>query len=248
MDAPLLLTGTLTHQRSGPAAGGFSHATRYLLTDLASPPSRRWGPLWGGEGLGLYGLRSQHLWDGATGFAAIRKGLIGSGERVLLLTQPHLLGYVFNPLSLYLVVEDGPPVERARVRRVVAEVSNRHGGRHRYDLTAKAPLPGRFEASFSKEFYVSPFQPMEGEYRLELTFGGEELRVQVSFQGLGGEGLDARLSLHAEPFTGNALARTALRQPLTPWATTANIYGHAVRLALRGARYRRPSEREQHGG
>jgi DUF1365 family protein len=240
MDAPLLLTGTLSHRRTGPAAHAFSHPARYLLADLAAPPSRRWGPLYGAGGWGIYGLRPAHLWDGRTGLSDIASELAGPGERALVLTQPHLLGYVFNPLSLYLVVESGAPVERARVRRVVAEVSNRHGGRHRYTLTADAPEPGSFRASFAKEFYVSPFQPMEGRYLLDVAWEERSLSVRVAFSGAGGEGLDARLALRAVRFTGAALARSTVRHPLTAWATTAHIYRHAVGLALRGARYRRP--------
>ncbi len=244
MDAPLLLTGTLSHRRTGPAANAFSHRASYLLADLSAPPSRFWGPLYGAGGWGIYGLRPAHLWDGRTGLSDIASGLAGPGESALVLTQPHLLGYVFNPLSLYLVVESGAPVERARVRRVWAEVSNRHGGRHRYLLTADAPEPGRFRASFAKEFYVSPFQPMEGHYLLDVAWEERSLSVRVAFSGAGGEGLDARLTLQAEPLTGAALARSTLRHPLTSWATTVNIYRHAIGLLVRGARYRRPPGEE----
>ena len=92
--------------------------------------------------------------------------------RVLMLAHARVLGHVFNPLTVYWCHR---PDGGAGVRR-------RRGAQH---LRAAALLPaahrrGRAGPSAAKEFYVSPFFPVDGGYRMALPEPGERLAVTIT--------------------------------------------------------------------
>ena len=66
-----------------------------------------------------------------------------------------------------------PPTPDGTLRCVVAEVHNTYGERHAYLL--RTDDRGRAEAA--KEFYVSPFYPVDGGYRMSLPEPGPRLRA-----------------------------------------------------------------------
>ncbi len=85
---------------------------------------------------------------------------------VRLVTTIRFPGGAFNPASFWFVF---PHEEAAGAAAVVAEVNNTFGEKHIYVLgngEAK-PFPTRFTAS--KEFHVSPFNDMKGEYAFRFA-------------------------------------------------------------------------------
>jgi DUF1365 family protein len=131
-------------------------------------------------------------------------GISDSDERVYLFTTPRVLGYVFNPISLFVCLnEAGIPV------RALAEVRNTYGEAHLYPLTFSQDLC----ATSEKEFFVSPFFGVDGRYEFELTSPGERFRLVVRyFQ-------NDELSFVAEwvaagcPFTDFNLLKTWVKNP-----------------------------------
>ncbi len=88
-----------------------------------------------------------------------------------MLANARSLGYVFNPLSLFWCHDpDGELV------CVIAEVRNTYGGRHCYLLHTDDA--GRAETE--KAFYVSPFYPVDGYYRMSVPEPGERLGVTIT--------------------------------------------------------------------
>ena len=81
----------------------------------------------------------------------------GTGGRVLLLCYPRILGFVFNPISVYHCYEAG-----GGLAAVIYEVRNTFGEMHSYVAPVR---PGELsEAGLRQErdklFYVSPFLDM----------------------------------------------------------------------------------------
>ena len=89
-----------------------------------------------------------------------------------MLTNARSLGYVFNPLTLYWC-HDRCGCELVCV---VAEVHNTYKQRHRYLL--RTDDAGRVDTA--KEFYVSPFYPVDGSYRMSLPEPGEQLAITIT--------------------------------------------------------------------
>jgi len=145
---------------------------------------------------------------------------------IRVLTQLRSFGHCFNPVSFYYCLDDAGE----QVESVVAEVTNTPWGeRHAY------VLPGG-TAYVDKSLHVSPFMGMEHRYTVLTDTPGERLAVHIESRR--GEELtfDATLALRRRELTRASAARVAARYPLANVRVLALIYGHALGLALAGAR------------
>ena len=148
------------------------------------------------------------------------------GGRVTMLTAARAFGHVFNPLTVYWCRDAS-----GRVVRVIAEVHNTYGGRHRYLLDPSED----WYAETAKSFYVSPFYPAAGGYRLVLPEPGERLAVTIRFDPPGGApGFVAVLRGERRPLNARGLLGQALRQPSPTLITAARIRWQGLRLYLKG--------------
>ncbi|MGH3375872.1 MAG: DUF1365 domain-containing protein [Actinoallomurus sp.] len=192
----------VTHVRTAPLRGAFTYPMYLWLFDIDHPP-RGFLPR------DHFGGRT--LRQGVTDFLAGRG--VGPVGRVRMLAQPRVLGHVFNPLSLYWCEAPGGT-------HVVAEVHNTYGERHGYLLR---PGQDRLE----KEFFVSPFYPVDGEYRMSLPEPGEGLAVTVTLHRPGDR-----------PFTAAVRGRRAhgraVRRALATLAVPLRIRRQGIGLYLRG--------------
>jgi len=155
-------------------------------------------------------------------------------DRVELVTQPRVLGHVFNPVSFWLCYKDG-------LRVVIAEVSNTFGDRHSYlchrpDHQVICP-EDRLHAS--KIFHVSPFQPVEGGYVFRFDIRADRIGIWIDFTA-GNGGLIATLTGPRKPLTNRAILSACLRRPFGSRRVLALIHWQALRLWWKGAGYRPP--------
>ncbi len=176
--------GETFHGRKGALGNSFRYGVDYLLID----PEAVEGPaLFSRNRANLISLHDRD-YGGAPGegrgAAWVREVLAAQGlppaARILLLTQPRVLGHVFNPVSFWLC-EDAA----GALRCVVAEVSNTFGDRHWY-LCAKpdgSVIERTDTLEAAKIMHVSPFQPIEGGYRFRFDIregsGGRLDRLQL---------------------------------------------------------------------
>jgi uncharacterized protein len=155
--------------------------------------------------------------------------------RIRLLAFPRVLGFAFNPISLwYCEHRDG------KLRAVIAEVNNTFGEKHCYVLaSAGAPLPYGTPIDKEKVFHVSPFFDRVGQYR--FTLGAPEARIRVAIHETreGGPILDATLAGERRALTDAAIFGQVLRMPWMTIKVVAGIHWEALKLWLRGARYHR---------
>jgi uncharacterized protein len=161
------------------------------------------------------------------------------GGSVLLLTNARVLGYVFNPLSVYWC--HGPD---GALRCIVAEVHNTYGERHCYLLEPG----GRGKAEADKAFYVSPFLTVDGRYRMSFSQPDERLSIQMELIQDGRRVFRASLTGRRRPLTVPVLLRMALRYPFMTARVSALIHYHGVKLWLRRVpKVRRPRHTPQGG-
>lgn len=164
-----------------------------------------------------------------------RFGVELEGGRIELLCFPRVLGYVFNPLSIwYCRHADG------RLRAVLCEVSNTFGERHSYCLHAGgAPLEWPVRQVRGKCFHVSPFISMQADYHFRFSEPGEDLQVVIrEFQ-------DDRLMLAAaqvgrgQPLDTAHLLRAVIAIPLLTLKVMTLIHWQALKIWLKGAPFHR---------
>ncbi|HEU0193555.1 MAG TPA: DUF1365 domain-containing protein [Gaiellales bacterium] len=230
-----LYLGQVVHDRRGDVANRFRYRVYMWLVDLDELPRLdRALRLFGNDRPALTSIRSRdHLGDPsrtikANVLAYLRaNGIELRGGRVLLLTNARVLGYVFNPLSVFYCHD-----EEGTLRCVVAEVHNTYGERHCYLLE-----PGeRGRTSAGKDFYVSPFLTVDGHYRLAVPAPDERLSVQMQLVQGGHTVFRASLTGRRLELTPAAVRRTLLRHPLMTARVTALIHLQGMKLWVRGLR------------
>ncbi|PTU75681.1 DUF1365 domain-containing protein [Pseudomonas mangrovi] len=146
---------------------------------------------------------------------------------VRLLTQARSWGLSFNPVSFFYCFD-----RDEQLRAVLCEVSNTPWRqRYHYVLPVTAELPQRF--ALAKQFHVSPFLPLDLEYRMRLGPPGERLTVQMEDWQGETRLFQAGLALQREALTRASLHRQLLRFPWMTGKTLAAIYWQALRLAIK---------------
>lgn len=224
-----LYDAVLTHDRRHRVRRRFANGTYLWLVDLDDLPRlpRLARPLARFEARDHLGDPRLSIKDNVTAWLA-GQGIDVAGGRIMMLANARVLGYTFNPLTLYWCHDrDG------RLACVLAEVHNTYGGRHPYLLRAE-DLDERGVADTAKQFHVSPFLADHGHYRMVVPEPGERLRIAVTLYQAGKPVFAATLTGARRPATLGRVLWCSVRRPLLPlWVSTV-IRRHGITLWLRG--------------
>jgi DUF1365 family protein len=156
--------------------------------------------------------------------------------RIDLLCFPRILGYVFNPLSVYYVRDVA-----GALRVILYEVTNTYRDRHSYLLPVDGD-GGVIRQACDKNLYVSPFIDMRARYHFRLAEPGDELAVAIREETPEGNVLFAALSGVRRPLSDGILLRMLARHPLMTLKVIGGIHWEAFRLWRKGARvFRHPA-------
>lgn len=238
---PALVHGYVTHSRRTPLRHGFRYRVFLWLVDVDRLPALPWylRAFTTFRAADHLGRPDRTLRENVDHLLA-RHGLdLGPGSTILMLANARVLGHVFDPLSVFWCFD-----RAGALRCVVAEVHNTYGERHAYLLRPDADG----QAVTDKQFYVSPFNDLSGQY--ELRFGLTATSVSTSVVLL----RDARLVFsatfagHCTPATPSNVLRAQLRHPFMTHRVSALIRLHGVVLWFRRLPVvPRPTHRAQEG-
>lgn len=166
-------------------------------------------------------------------------GIALEGGTIHLLCFPRVLGYVFNPLSIYFCRHaDGT------LRAILYEVTNTFGDRHNYLLPVDTTRPpgGPVTQACDKALYVSPFIDMDSLYRFRVKEPGERLSILIRQSVPEGEQLLATLTGERALLADRQLARAFVSHPLMTLKVMGAIHWQALWLWIKGATFhRRPA-------
>ncbi|HWA21179.1 MAG TPA: DUF1365 domain-containing protein [Caulobacterales bacterium] len=226
-----------THQRSAPKGRRFVYKLFYLFLDIdgigeAAAATK----LFAYNRPGLFSFYDRDHGDGSD--ASLRAwaekalneaGVDLNGGRIMLLALPRILGFVFNPLSVFFGYDQDD-----RLQGVLYEVRNTFGESHVYAAPAHQ---GASRQNAPKALHVSPFFAVRGSYSFALQAPDERLSLTV--QNI----VDGRVE-HIATLTGaraalsdRSLLAAFLMLPLMTIGVVAAIHWQALKLWLRGARY-----------
>ena len=132
-----------------------------------------------------------------------------AGQRTLLVTSPRYLGYAFNPVNFHLRMQGDV------LLAVIAEVNNTFGDRHVYPLHSLTPAGcNTWSAKCPKNFHVSPFNNMDGDYHFTFHVAANQLRLGVDLYRDGECVIKTWLQGSGHPLTSSDILRHTLRHPM----------------------------------
>ena len=240
-DAAALYVGCVMHARLKPIGHRFSYRVMSLLIDLDRlADADRQSPLFGVNRAALYSFHeadhgkrdgsSLRVWAQR---CAAERSIDLTGGRVLLLCYPRLLGYTFNPLSVYFCYRtDG------ELALLIYEVRNTFGDSHPY---VRPVLSGEISDAGVRQqqdklFYVSPFIEMAMRYHFHVLPPEERVQLRIMETDREGPLLAATFNGHRRALNTKELRRAFFAFPLVTLKIMAAIHWEALRLWLKGAR------------
>lgn len=238
-----LYVGSVMHRRLAPRRHRLRYRAFWMLIDLDEAGEfDRSLSLFSRNRFNLFSFRDADHGDGRC--ASLRdyvdgllagQGIDCRGGRIALLCMPRILGYVFNPLSIYFCHRaDGS------LAALLYEVRNTFGEMHSYLLPVVGDAP-TVHQHCAKEFYVSPFLDMDMTYDFRVAPPDERVSVVVAADDRRGAVLVASLSGERRVLTDRALAAIFLSLPLMTLKVMAAIHWEALKIWWKGMRlYPRP--------
>lgn len=234
--ASCIYEGTVVHKRLTPRHHAFAYRVFTLCLDVDEIDRID-------QGLRLFSRGKRNLvgvWDadlGEPGPDSVsskarrlldRCGLGNFGTRIELVCYPRILGFVFNPLSVYFC-RDGS----GRLGAVIYEVSNTFGERKSYVI----PATGDGHAitqTCTKEMYVSPFTGATGSYGFHCIAPSDRVVIGVNFRASGHPVLKTHFRGDRRPLTDRMIVRLMARYPLMTLKVFGAIHLEAARLWSKG--------------
>mgnify|MGYP001819724188 FL=1 len=230
--------GTLRHRRHQPRSHHFSYRVFMPFIRLDELPTLfRGNPLWSSTGWALARFRRQDflgdpkqpLVDEVRRRIREETGEDHTGP-IYLLANLRYFGIQMNPIACYYCYSE----DESRLEYLVAEVNNTPWDeRHSYVL--RGPETGQWlKAGFDKALHVSPFNPMDMQYRWRSNLPDKRLVLHLANESGGETVFDATLALKARPMTARALNAQLLLYPFMTAKVALAIYWQALKLFLKG--------------
>ncbi len=244
MTTPLnsaLYVGTVTHHRLRPREHRLAYRIYSLLLDLDEMQRLdRDLRLFSVNRFNLFSFHERDRGDG--GAQPLRErveaqlraaGLATDGGPIKLLTMPRLLGWSFNPLSVFFCYRrDGD------LGAILWEVDNTFGQRHAYLIPVQEKPGETIRQTCDKAFYVSPFLDMDLRYAFAVDGPGEQLRIVIDASDQDGLILRARQNARRRPLTDSALLLLFFSLPALSLRVVFGILWEALKLWLKGVHLR----------
>jgi DUF1365 family protein len=166
----------------------------------------------------------------------LRNAGIEAGGSIRLLAMPRILGYAFNPLSIYFCHR-----KDESLAAILYEVNNTFGQRHNYLIRVGTRSNGAIRQQSCKSLYVSPFMTTDMTYLFAVVPPRENLALSVTGRDVEGPLIVAKLIAVRRALTDASLFRVFLLYPLLTIKVIAAIHWEALLLWLKGVRpQRRP--------
>ncbi|AFM13115.1 DUF1365 domain-containing protein [Turneriella parva] len=218
------------HERRKPVPQKFTIRGYMLFVDVSRFDSRDASRLLGFDRRRLHSFRrsdfsllrdSSETSRGAA-LAFLKKATGLTADTVMLLANPAIFGYVFNPVSFFFCYRNGAHVA------TIVEVNNTFGQQKHYLVRAGE----RYNAQ--KNFYVSPFISSFHHFAMRLGAPADRLSIGIHTQKEGKAELVAEMRGTRSPLTDLQLLAAFFKFPFYTARVIVMIHWYALRLMLKG--------------
>lgn len=156
-------------------------------------------------------------------------------DNIKLITMPRILGYLFNPVSFWLVYND------SKLIAVIAEVNNTFKETHSYichkngdEITDSC----WFEAE--KVFHVSPFYQRQGNYKFNFKLDLENTaknQIIINYYDDNKLQLGTAITATNKPLSSKSLIMEFIRSPLLTLKVVFLIHYQAIKIVAKRIKY-----------
>ena len=150
-------------------------------------------------------------------------------KTVKVLCLPRTIGYVFNPISVFLIYN-----HKKVATRIIFEVSNTFGERHAY--VCKVNEKGAY--CLKKVLYVSPFFKTEGKYKIQFNVNKKIVNLLIFYEVNNIKVFKASFIGNSKEMTELNLLKLFVGNMFQNFKVTFGIYIQALKLWLKGAKYK----------
>ncbi|MBB5751515.1 DUF1365 domain-containing protein [Prosthecomicrobium pneumaticum] len=237
-----LYAGRVWHQRISPRRHRLDYRMFWMLIDLDELDALDRRLLFFSRG--RFNLFSFHDADHGDGSGAplrtqieghlVEAGIADPIGAIRIVAMPRLLGYAFNPLTLYFCYTTA-----GRLRAIVYEVNNTFGERHAYLIAVDRPEEETIRQTVDKSFYVSPFLDMDMTYRFAIRPPGSSLSVSIGAYSAGEPVLAAAFRGERRALSDRALLAAFFAFPAMTLKVIVGIHWEALKIRLKGIGFRR---------
>ena len=151
--------------------------------------------------------------------------------KIKILCYPRILGFVFNPLSVFYVYN-----LQNKLISILYEVKNTFGEQHTYifKITKDENL---VQNKCAKKFHVSPFIEMDCNYFFRLLKPGDKISVIIDQYDKEDKILFASQDGIRTDFNSKELIRSYLKHPLMTFKIIIAIHYEAFKLWIKGIKF-----------
>ena len=233
-----IYNGTVIHKRFKPKIHSFKYRVFSLLIDLSELGALE-------KKISFFSYNSFNLVsffdkdhgnrDGSSLIEWVKKNLKENkipfdDIDIRLLCYPRILGYVFNPLSVFYVYE-----KSGNLISILYEVKNTFGEQHTYIF--KVENKNLLQHNCTKKFHVSPFIEMNCNYFFRILKPGDKISVIIDQYQFDEKILYASQDGKRADFTSIELIKSYLKHPLMTFKIISAIHFEAFKLWAKGIRF-----------
>ena len=160
-----------------------------------------------------------------------KNGIFNKKIKIKLLCYPRILGYVFNPLSIFFIYD-----QDNYLISILYEVKNTFGEQHTYVFKTKK-VNDLIENTCNKRFHVSPFIDMNCKYYFRVLNPQNKLSVVINQSDDEGKLLHASQDGFKEKLTSKNLIFSYLSHPLMTFKIISAIHFEALKIWLKGIKF-----------
>ena len=161
-------------------------------------------------------------------------GIDLQGGSIQLFCYPRVLGFVFNPLSVWYCRD-----AEGALRAIICEVRNTFGERHCYLLRApnNDPIEWSRVHEHPKKFHVSPFLPVSGRYAFRFSEPGDQLDIGIVWSDDSQRAMIATQRMKEEALTDWNLFKSFVLVPLMTLKVVFAIHWQALKIWIRRGQF-----------
>lgn len=234
---PFLIKGDIYHGRHFPKANSFNYKSVYFSTPLSLISSLK-SAFFGVDSFNFLSFCNKDHGDRKSKnlrpwIDDILAKYQVSADEIVLVSHPRFLGFVFNPVSFWLCFKD------SKLVAVLSEVNNTCGQSHNY-LCVKdgvQEIKANEWIESKKEFYVSPFMEVEGNYKFRFELVENGVNFFINYVVDGKLKLSTSLKCNFIEFSNWNVLKAIFKWPFFTFKTVFLIHYQALKLVMKRIKF-----------